>query len=75
MAWKIFLTQDGGLVIEFGTLGAGAACLYSARNGGLIMHNGPSADWGKPLIAINHNQLMQALEAMAQDAPGDYSNR
>jgi hypothetical protein len=72
MTWKIFLTQSYNLVIEFGD---GKACLYSAVNGGLIVHNGPSADWGEPRIAINHYQLMKALKAMAQDAPGDYSNR
>jgi hypothetical protein len=73
MTYRIALLADGGLVIEYGD--GDTKCLYSDRNGAPIKCGNKLEDWGPPRIVINHKQLMKALEAMAQDAPGDYSNR
>jgi hypothetical protein len=74
MTYRIALLDNGGLIIEYGE-GGDTKYLYSARAGAPIKYDGKLEDWGPPRIVINHNQLMQALEALAQDAPGDYSNR
>lgn len=72
--YRIALLANGGMIIEYGEKGD-TRCLYSASHGAPIKYDGTLDDWGPPRVIINHNQLMQALEAMAQDAPGDYSNR
>jgi hypothetical protein len=74
MTYRIALLADGSLIIEYGEDGD-TKCLYSSWLGAPIKCDGEVEDWALPRIVINHHQLMQALQAMAQDAPGDYSKR
>jgi hypothetical protein len=74
MTYRIALLASGSLIIEYSDRGE-KMCLYSSHSGAPIKYGVDLEDWGQPLITINHKQLMKALEAMAQDAPGDHSNR
>jgi len=71
--YKIALTKESELLIEYSSDDGVPRYLYSSETGAPIVTDCLPKDFNNIIITINHYQLIAALKAMARDAPGDYS--
>jgi hypothetical protein len=70
--YKIALTEDNALFIEYSSDDGFRRYIYSSETGAPVTTGLQPGDCDI-VITINHYQLIAALKAMARDAPGDYS--